>query len=171
MDDSDREWYCDPDNSNCYDTSHYQTETYEEISSMSSSDVSDIIPRLIKMLETKIRPNREVVYRISLRTFNYRPNGKPGINKFNHSFLILRLGNNFELCDSWEGIHTFKCRETDVISWLIELSEDLSDKSLTQPVIDLFTDFDFDLDPGEYESSYPKPHDFEGYELTVTTLE
>ena len=35
------------------------------------------------------------------------------INIFNHSFVLLPLGNDtFTLCDSWEGIHFMNCRKT-----------------------------------------------------------
>lgn len=160
----------DPKNTNCYDTAHYQTCNYKEKIMMITGNEPEIVNEFIEILKDTKKDTKkntknktEYAYRVHLIT-KYNK-----IAKFNHFFVILKTlkKNTFELCDSWEGIHTFKCRKIDVYKWLDNLYKDLKNKYLSQETIDLFTDLEYDIDEDEWRNEYPIPHKFTTFELSV----
>jgi hypothetical protein len=159
----------DPTCSNCYDTSKYQTSDYTEIDKVCSKNDPSIVRKFYELLIEPI--DSETVYVVTLRTFNER---RPGRNLFNHSFIILRNGNgnNYELCDSWEGIRTFNCRKSDIFYWLKQLEVGLRNKYLSQEIIDPFMIIGFPLllEEGEADNEYPKPAPFKNFVMEITVL-
>jgi hypothetical protein len=115
------ELFNDFDNTNCYDSVDVVCENIK------TDNISDIYT-LKNMINMHIKYKDCFFYRLDISIKEKESRSRAFI--FNHSFGIVQCQNKLTLCDAWDGIHQFKCREIVNISkfdkWLDKLVDHIN---------------------------------------------
>lgn len=141
---------------NCYQTSEKYIESLTPWFSVSLTHENPKLESILKEFRKQYVTNtyfKNLWFKIVLRV-----NGtyKSRILCFNHSFILHKQENEYELCDSWAGIHPFYCRKRDFIKWFDNLIDDLKDFKISKELIEFFESA-HDLPEGEWINKFPCP--------------
>ena len=116
----------DDGNTNCYENTDIVMNFLIYGSNVKEDDIilTDLerFERLRECIISRRNTDKFNTYRIDLRI-------QDRSNTFNHSFSIAQYNNYLTICDAWEGIHYFDCREiidmNKFLQWFDRLLADL----------------------------------------------
>lgn len=141
---------------NCYQTSERYVANFTPQFVLSLTSENPKLENILTTFKNRYVTNsnlKEAIFKIVIKM---NGNFHPRILCFNHSFIVNKKQDNYELCDSWAGIHSFRCRKKDFIKWFDELIVDLSSYSVSDELIEFFRE-PYDIPIGEWKNEYPCP--------------
>lgn len=129
----------DDGNTNCYENTEIVMNFLRPGSKVTQQDISltelEQFQRLRECIIARKDTDKFNTYRVEIRINDNKS------NTFNHSFSIAQYNSYLTICDAWEGIHYFDCREIITLGrflkWFDRLLQDLKSvrDNLIQPFL------------------------------------